>query len=389
MISAIRLHNFKCWADEEVPLGALTLVTGLNGAGKSTLLQSLLVLRQSHEQGLLAEGRLAINGDLVTLGTGRDAFCEQAEDENLDLGLRWRDGTDASWSFRYDRTADVLESGPSVRIGAPVPKERFDWERARSAGLDRPPFSGEFFHLAAERVGPRVSAEVSDHRVRARRELGSRGEFAAHFLAVHGREPIGIPELRHPDAVSDSLVDQVEAWLGEVSPGARLHIGEHRDLDAVQLRYSFPSPEGGTNEYRATNVGFGLSYTLPILVAVLAAHPGALLVGENPEAHLHPRGQVRLAQLLATAAAHGVQVLIETHSDHVLNGIRLAVHAGTLAPEETRVHFFERRTTPERAYAARTSLVIDADGRIEPWPAGFFDELELSLAKLLEPRSRP
>jgi predicted ATPase len=84
-----------------------------------------------------------------------------------------------------------------------------------------------------------------------------------------------------------------------------------------------------------------------------------------------------------------VQVLIETHSDHVLNGVRLAVHDGTLAPEEARIHFFERRRTPERAYAARTSPVIDADGRVEPWPAGFFDELEVSLAKLLEPRSRP
>ncbi|XXX71634.1 DUF3696 domain-containing protein [Sorangium sp. So ce134] len=388
MISTIRLHNFKCWSDEEVPLGALTLVTGLNGAGKSTLLQSLLVLRQSHEQGLLAQGRLAINGDHVTLGTGRDAFCEEAEDELLGLGLDWRDGTRASWSFRYDRNADILESSNAARSDAAVSASS-DPPHAASAAPHRPPFAGEFFHLAAERVGPRVSAEVSEHRVRVRREIGSRGELAAYFLAVHGRESIGVPALSHPDAVSDKLVDQVEAWLGEVSPGARLHVGEHRDLDAVQIRYSFTGPAGGTNEYRATNVGFGLSYTLPILVAVLAAHPGALILVENPEAHLHPRGQVRLTQVLATAAAHGVQVLIETHSDHVLNGVRLAVHAGQLAPERTRVHFFERRKTLERVYAARISPVMDADGRLEPWPAGFFDELELSLAKLLEPRGRP
>jgi predicted ATPase len=388
VIAAILLHNFKCWSDEEVPLGALTLVTGLNGAGKSTVLQSLLVLRQSHEQGLLAEGRLAINGDLVTLGTGRDAFCEDAEDEYLGLGLHFRDGTQARWSFRYDRSADVLESDQGWSGGMHAPAPENPGQMAASATA-RPPFAGEFFYLAAERIGPRVFAEVSDHRVRVRRELGSQGELAAHFLAVHGRTPIGIPALRHPEGVSDRLVDQVEAWLGEVSPGARLHIGEHRDLDAVQIRYSFMGPAGGTNEYRATNVGFGLSYTLPILVAALAARPGALIIVENPEAHLHPRGQVRLAQLLAAAAAHGVQVLIETHSDHVLNGVRLAVHAGELAAKETRVHFFERRTTPERGYAARISPVIDQDGRIEPWPAGFFDEIEMSLAKLLAPRSRP
>jgi predicted ATPase len=382
MIATVHLHNFKCWAEEEVPLGALTLVTGLNGAGKSTLLQSLLVLRQSQEQGLLAEGRLAINGDLATLGTGRDAFCEHATDENLGLGLTWRDGTKSLWSFRYDSNADVLEPGSSPANGGAASPG------AILAILERPPFGGEFFHLTAERVGPRVSGEVSDHRVRSRREIGSRGELTGYFLAVHGRAPLGVAALAHPEAVSSSLVDQVEAWLGEVSPGARLHIGEHRDLDAVQVRYSFAGPAGRTNEYRATNVGFGLSYTLPLLVAVLAARPGALVVIENPEAHLHPRGQIRIAQMLAILAAHGVQVLIETHSDHVLNGIRLSVHAGTLAAEETRIHFFERRQSSERAYAARISPTIDADGRLEPWPAGFFDELELSLAKLLEPRER-
>jgi predicted ATPase len=383
------MHNFKCWADEEVPLGALTLVTGLNGAGKSTLLQSLLVLRQSHEQGLLAQGRLAINGELVTLGTGRDVFCENAEDDSLALGLCWRSGREMTWSFRYDRTADVLEADP-VAPPSPAVAARADIVAhvpgVTLATLVDPPFVGEFFHLAAERTGPRVSGEVSDYRVRVRRELGSRGELAGHFLAVHGREPIGVIALRHQEGVSGSLVDQVEAWLGEVSPGARLHVGEHRDLDAVQIRYSFAGPAGGTNEYRATNVGFGLSYTLPILVAALAAHPGALVVIENPEAHLHPRGQVRLAELLSTAAAHGVQVLIETHSDHVLNGVRLAVHAGKLAPADARIHFFERRTTPERAYAARLSPMIDAEGRLDPWPPGFFDELEISLARLLEPR---
>jgi predicted ATPase len=385
VITSIHLHNFKCWADERVPLGTLTLVTGLNGAGKSTLLQSLLVLRQSSEQGLLAEGRLAINGELVTLGTGRDVFCEDAEDDSLALGLRWHDGQEATWSFRYDGTADVLEADPKAVLSVPV-EVVSDTSIVTPTPLVHSPFGRDFFHLAAERVGPRVSAEVSEFRVRVRREMGSRGELAAHFLAVHGRDPVGLRALQHPDAVSDSLVDQVEAWLGEVSPGARLHIGEHRDLDAVQIRYSFAGPAGGTNEYRATNVGFGLSYTLPILVAALAARPGALVVVENPEAHLHPRGQVRLAGLLSTAAAQGVQVLIETHSDHVLNGVRLAVHAGTLSPNDTRIHFFERRTTPERSYAARLSPVIDADGRLDPWPPGFFDEMEIALDQLLQPR---
>lgn len=373
MLRAIHLHNFKCWAHEDVPLGALTLVTGLNGSGKSTLLQSLLVLRQSYDQRLLP-GRLAINGDLVTLGTGRDAFCEQADDDELRLGLSWSDDERRDWSFTYDQAADVLEATPGAIADQPP-----------DVLLERPPFSGEVFHLSAERIGPRVATEVSDFRVRVKREIGSKGELAGHFLGLHGEQPIGVADLAHPAAPSHQLVHQVEAWLGEISPGVRLHVGQHRDLDAVQIRYSFAGAAGGTNEYRATNVGFGLSYTLPILVATLAARPGALLVVENPEAHLHPRGQVRIAELLARAAANGVQVLIETHSDHVLNGVRLAVHGGALAPDQTCIHFFERRASETGSQARRVSPRMDSDGRLEPWPAGFFDELDLSLSRLLAP----
>ena len=99
---------------------------------------------------------------------------------------------------------------------------------------------------------------------------------------------------------------------------------------------------GSSNKYRATNVGFGLSYVFPVIVAALAARAGDLLIIENPEAHIHPKGQMRLGQLLSLAAASGVQVVIETHSDHVLNGIRLAVHERKISHEIVRLHFFER-----------------------------------------------
>jgi len=90
--------------------------------------------------------------------------------------------------------------------------------------------------------------------------------------------------------------------------------------------------------------------------------------------------------LLVRAAAAGVQVVIETHSDHVLNGFRIAVHEGILKPNDAAIHYFERRVTEERMYHALTSPTIDADGRIDPWPPGFFDEMELSLERLLQPR---
>jgi predicted ATPase len=104
---------------------------------------------------------------------------------------------------------------------------------------------------------------------------------------------------------------------------------------------------------------------------------------ENPEAHLHPRGQARIAELLALAASCGIQVLIETHSDHVLNGIRLAVHDGKLSPEDVQLHFFQRRQSDGQSLVV--SPHIDKNGRIDQWPEGFFDEWDKSLEALLMP----
>jgi predicted ATPase len=138
--------------------------------------------------------------------------------------------------------------------------------------------------------------------------------------------------------------------------------------------------------YRSTNVGFGLTYVLPVITALLSADPGSLVIIENPEAHLHPRGQVRMGELMALASSAGVQVITETHSDHVLNGIRLAVHSGRLAPNRVRLLYFGREVDKSGIKARIFQPEIDADGRIDDWPEGFFDEFERSLEQLFVPR---
>ena len=110
-----------------------------------------------------------------------------------------------------------------------------------------------------------------------------------------------------------------------------------------------------------------------------------VLLLENPEAHLHPRGQACLGRLMAKAASSGVQIVVETHSDHVLNGVRVAIHEREAAPEQVRIHFFER---PPRSGVPESVVIspnIDSDGRIDKWPQGFFDEWDTALDKLLAP----
>ncbi len=369
MIRSIKLENFKCFSSQHLDFGNLTLLSGLNGTGKSSVLQSLLLLRQSHQQGLLSKGRLSLNGDLVQIGTARDALHDGAQEDTIGFELAWKDSTSARWTFADDAEADVLAAR-----SAPVPDLMLRHEL----------FGESFQYLCAERIGPRTSLPTSDFAVRHLRQVGSRGELTAHFLAVYGSQKVAAEALRQPSA-SHLLKDQAEAWLGLVSPGTRLQVTPHAGLDLVQLAYSFVSGKDVSSPYRPTNVGFGITYALPILVAVLAADPGSLLLIENPEAHLHPRGQVAFGEFLALAAGAGIQLIVETHSDHVLNGIRLAAHNGKLSPEEVRIHFFAWRQEEGEARHEVISPRIDRRGRIDVWPDDFFDQWDKSLEELLLP----
>jgi predicted ATPase len=375
MIRSLRLINFKPFTNQFLEFRPLTLLSGINSTGKSSVLQSLLLLRQSYQQTLLPNTGLALNGDLIRIGTAQDAFHEGTTKESLGFDITWNENIEATWRFKYDvdsrEAADVLEADVLNLDSIPTNSEIY------KSNL----FSQKFQYLQAERIGPRPCNEMSDYQVRRLGQIGTKGEYTAHFLSVHGRKPIPISTFSYRQAKSMDLIDQVEAWMREVSPGTRIKMTSNYNMDLISLQYFY----GDSNPYRATNVGFGISYTLPIIVAVLSSSPGTLIIIENPEAHLHPKGQAKMGELLALAASCGIQVVIETHSDHVLNGIRLAVHGGKLNPEDVQLHYFQRIEKQGQAFTEVVSPRIDRNGRIDKWPDGFFDEWDKSLETLLEP----
>jgi predicted ATPase len=187
----------------------------------------------------------------------------------------------------------------------------------------------------------------------------------------------------HPEAVSKKLLSQVEAWMGEFSPGLRIEVEDDPNRDTVSLRYKFEERRGVSNSFRATNVGFGISYTLPVLVAILSAERGDVVLLEAPEGHLHPRGQSRLGELLARAASSGLQLVVETHSDHVMNGVRIAVHQGIISPDVAQFLYFQWDPRKQDGATTVRRVGLDAHGRLEDWPEGFFDEIDRSLEILL------
>jgi predicted ATPase len=138
-----------------------------------------------------------------------------------------------------------------------------------------------------------------------------------------------------------------------------------------------------TDDWRLpANVGYGLNYAFPIFVAGLLAKRDQTLIIDSPEAHLHPRAQSRIGGFLVHAAAAGVRLIVETHSDHLLNGIRLAVREQRVKPDDVTIHFFDPRGLADKSIAHVTTLIVGADGEISDWPAGFFDQSERDLASL-------
>ena len=369
MVRTISLTNFKCFRHLRLELAPLTLLCGVNGMGKSSVLQALLVLRQSFRAGALGKGRLVLGGDLADLGTGGDVLFDGADREVIEFGLHGDDvAAPCVLAFDYERGADRLRargSGAATLSG---------WK-------DRPPFS-HLHYVAAERISPRKlcgHSETAAHRS----DLGPRGEHAMNHLAARRKDLMAEGDPRSTRAPSRQHGEVVDHWLSDVAPGTHLRFEMIPNAETLIGGFSFDHVGDVPSDVRrATNVGFGLSYVLPVVAALLAP-AGALCLIENPEAHLHPRGQTRMAELAVRAAAAGVQVIVETHSDHFLDGVRIAVRDGTIPPDDVAIHYFEQ----EGGEAKIRSPQVDADGRLSSWPEGFFDQHERNLVNLLAPKA--
>lgn len=367
MISRFNLENVLAFQRLSLELRPLTLLSGTNSSGKSSLLHVLAVLRQSYTAHTLP-GELLLNGLEAELGTGRDIL--HSDPLRLgDAGFAIRVGVQANgmeydWLATYEAAADVLTAtgGPAE---SPV------------IGLFEPGFQ----YLRADRIVPSVTYPKSHEAVVVQRSLGSRGEHAPNYLRVHGEEAIVCELAAHPDAASRSLLDQTNAWLNELSPGTSLAVEDVAGTDFVRLSFFRQGPDVKTESHRATNVGFGLTYVLPLIIACLMGSPESLLLVENPEAHLHPSGQGVVGRLCALSAASGAQVVVETHSDHVLNAVRLAVKRGEIPARDVIVHFFTRLAGVLQPGVE--TMEVSEDGMLPHWPPGFFDEWDSALNELL------
>ncbi|MCU7837032.1 MAG: DUF3696 domain-containing protein [gamma proteobacterium symbiont of Taylorina sp.] len=391
-IEQVNIHNFKCLKDIAVKLSKLTLITGVNSSGKSSFIQALLLLKQNRDNfetyisyhSLMEEAKLlniemnaridemikktspfVTDGEFVTLGNVKNLLYQEAFEELIQIELT----NSKEQSFKLNLDTNSCFNLKQVNAGGSSDDEMMISEILNN--LD---------YIRTDRSTPSVTYPLSNKHIQ-NNSIGLNGEYATHYLAENRHKILAIEKLKHPGTTTCQLLENVSAWLGEISHGIDISVTMHEQLQMASLSYQYVYGEQTTGQYTPLNVGFGITYVLPIIVAILKSRAGDLLIIENPESHLHPAGQSKIAELCAIASSSGVQIIIETHSDHFLNGVRLAIKNGLLEPDESQIYYFKKQVDSLETIAH--PLSIDKQGRIDEWPKGFFDEWDNKLNELL------
>ncbi|GHT38308.1 hypothetical protein AGMMS49965_01240 [Bacteroidia bacterium] len=369
MIRKVELENFKSHKDTKLDFSNLTVLCGANASGKSSVIQALLLLRESFSGGEMGVfNYLNLQTNSVKIGTAKDALYQYSEKNEISFRLSG-DSYDDRWCFKINDSTKTV-----------IPKLQHNFN---GNGIMLEPSCKLFFSphfISAARFGPQSFYPKDDliDILNQISEKEGKAEYAVQFLDKNRNQDV-VPKLCISSYDND-LFTQVTAWEREITFGVNVVVVDNGQL-GYELKYQFNTDTGKTDLFNAINVGFGLTYALPIIVAILSAKPNeSILFIENPEAHLHPKGQAKLAELICLAAQAGVQIVIETHSDHIFNGIRKNIASGKIEKDNVKIHYFEMG---DNSATISTEIKISDIGRILNHKKGLFDQFDDDLDELL------
>lgn len=374
MIQNYTIHNFKVHRDTSIDLSPLTIFTGVNSAGKSSVFQTMLMLRESLQKRHSLDV-LDLRGRSFDIdGKALELINWGIEDINtLQISLMLEGGNRYRFTYAYPigtaGNPDVLR----IQEGA----TRYEEDVLEKACAL---FNDNFQYISAFRSGPQssywISTDAQEHN-QVSGEMG-RGEYAVMQYVLHHTSDIQIQSMKHPTEPSLLVQDQVQAWMNEITAGVKINVIDKGNEFKLNFGYA---TQGGNNRYAsALNSGYGVGYVFSVVVALLTSKPGALIIIENPEAHIHPAAQSAIMRLIANASANGVQVILETHSDHIINAALVAIKKEVLAKEALTVYYFTRQE--ETLASEPIKLTIGRDCRIKKAPKGFFDQMTSDLEVL-------
>ncbi len=303
--SKLNIQGFKCFNNESFTLNDVTVLCGSNGSGKSSIIQSILLTRLAIEKNASVDGRHYNLAKWIERPIPLNGYYELA------LGVLNDIENDYPYKVEIDdHIFEMLDSSDEEHTKDSIIVS------CKPGITDNFIISKEFYYLNAERLGPRyISDYISEDYI----SCGHRGENTARAYRESEQKRIDKEKLHLPDQFNNFQV-QFDAWLDYICPGIKILVGDRGALNG-QIRLH-NGRLGKTSV--ATNIGFGISYLLPIIITGLIAERGSLFIVENPEAHLHPKAQSNLGYFLGQISAAGIKILIETHSEHIVNGIRKA-----------------------------------------------------------------
>lgn len=368
MIKRLQVENFKCFSDlTTIPLSQITICTGMNSVGKSTLIQALLLLRQTYEilnndDNLSKKNKILLNTGAIKLGS-----VDQIMLTKKDLFL----SADSFW-VKYASGKDKL----SLEL-------KYTEDIKKLSDFHGFITSPNFYYLNAERLGPRNYQEMLSHN---NLHCGFHGEYTFDVIQKNPLEDVR--QLRRFLIDSDKKVaeleKQIEYWMGYIVNGVEVKFNSDYSTQLAQMKVRQAALDTQFNS--PYNFGFGISYVLPIITTGLIAQPNSIVIVENPEAHLHPAGQSRIGEFLAQMSCDKLQIIIETHSEHVINGIRKYALRNGMQSEDLCINYFNINKETNKHEVNRLNLNERMD--ILSWAEGFFDQESIDLKDLRELRRK-
>ena len=374
MVKKLTIKNFKCYEDAEINFAGLTVFSGQNAVGKSTVLQALNLLRQASMDGFALQSKIVrLNGSLVRLCEADDVINYKAP-RNMETRVMLKaegDQKDESCELVFGRMDDN-----SNAMAGTMSVYTTDFHGEKFMG-------DKYVYLSADRISPNTSfGYPKSEEAYAINPIGNRGEYAVWLLGQNYSRIVENEAVLYSKSEKEgmnTLGRQVEIWMGKLGCELQLHIDIYDNLKLASLKFGLLEGDSYSRWLNPLNVGFGLTHSLPIFVALLSAKNGSIVMIENPESHLHPKAQVLMGKFIARVASSGVQVIVETHSDHVLNGIRLAVKECSLRAEDVALNFMTKCNDSVQVVSPK----MFPSGAIDVWPRGFFDEYENVSLELL------
>lgn len=363
MLTRLEMKNFKCFAHEYIKLKPLTLLTGTNSSGKSSVIQAILwVLALSDDTSFFRlRGLLNDFGyqDYIAL------VHQNVSGKNIELTL---DSSDIEG--KESKNSVVMEQGERKQVKS---------QGSETAVITC--FEENLFYLSANRIG---AEELADIDVDVK--VGYNGSAILGTFEENKNARIA-EVLVYPDIPGD-LSAQVAHWLGYIT-NTRIE-AQTEAIGSSKVRSYFlvghsDSDIGMANqksERSPFNVGAGNSYLLKLIVMCLIAKPDDVLLIENPEIHLHPQAQAGVGEFLAFVASRGVQIIAETHCEHLINQVRYEVRKSRIASDDVIVHYKPSvREDFETIFINESGHYVDKNGQLMKFPSGFFNA---TLQQLIE-----